>query len=123
MQQVSEIHAHDTADDLDPPFRLRCADGVSAAAADAEHADPVGVDVGEGDEVVDDEAEVLDPLRGVLGESGFAAAGALVAGVECDDDVGSRTSLGVGGTGVILPPVSAGYALAVTEAQQAQWSW
>lgn len=37
--------------------------------------------------------------------------------------VGSRTSLGVGGTGVILPPVSAGYALAVTEAQQAQWSW
>jgi hypothetical protein len=59
---------------------------VAAAGADPQSTDPIEVDLVAGGKEVDGAPDVFDPRRRALGEVRFAAAFALIGGVEDQGD-------------------------------------
>lgn len=73
--ELSEVGARHRHDSLEPLFGLGRGERVSTAAADPEHPDPVGVDVRQRHEIVDDPAEVLDSSARCPSRATTSAAG------------------------------------------------
>lgn len=86
VHQPTVVRARDRAEGLDSALGHRGVDCVAARATDSENTDTIVIHVGQRHEVVDDVAEVLDTECRVLDEARLAAAGALEACVERDDD-------------------------------------
>jgi hypothetical protein len=83
--------------------QLRGVDAVSAATADAQHADPVRIHQWVVAEEVHARGEVLDADGGVFHETRFAGAVAVVRGVEGYGDVALLgEQLGVQPRGLLL---------------------
>jgi hypothetical protein len=79
--RCTEIEGTDGGDRLHAHLGRGAAEGIAAAGADAERADPLGIDVGMPDEKVDGAADVVETLPGNLHEPWVAAALPLVGRV------------------------------------------
>ena len=72
---------------LDPLIDLCCSQGISAATADAEGCDPVGVDIGQRREKIHHAADVIDPVCGIVPLPRFSLTFTLIGGICCDSDI------------------------------------
>jgi hypothetical protein len=77
----AEVEGADRGDRLHTQLGRSVAEGIAAAGADAERADPLGIDLGMSDEEVDGAADVVETLPGNLHQPWLAAALPLVGGV------------------------------------------
>jgi hypothetical protein len=89
--RFAEIEGADGRDGLDAQLGLSIAQGIAAAGADAERADPLSIQLGMLHEKVDGAADVVQALRRNLHEARLAAAFALIGGIIGQ---GNKTLLG-----------------------------
>jgi hypothetical protein len=85
-EQVAEVHAGDADHGLDALFGQRGIDRIATAAANPNHADAVFVDIGERHRIVDNAANILNPLGRIFNPSRASAGFALEAGVIGNDN-------------------------------------
>lgn len=85
-EQAADIDRRDSHHRLDALFGQRRVQDIAATAADADGPDPVRIDIGQRHRIVDDVADILDPLRGIFDPTRLTTRSALIAGIKGDDD-------------------------------------